>query len=553
MSDTEFMGFPKMGRLSRECWVTEKIDGTNAQIYITDDGQMLIGSRTRWITPESDNFGFARWATEHKDELLQLGPGRHFGEWWGCLDAETSVKLADGSIKRIGVIVNNKLDVEVMSYNFKSKQFEPKKVVGWKRGPSTNDWISMGYKRKHRGGRGVVVTLTPNHVVFTRRDGNVVELPASDLQVGDTVFLPGESIGHYQREMIRGSVLGDGSISDHSFHAGHSNHAYANTKARILGSCLSGVSEATSGKGSKMLVVHSKSLAAVREIEEEIYREGAKHPTEDYIMSLGPVALAFWYMDDGCLNTQEVRSPCSSLYIQGFDSDTVSVISITLNRRGYENYIISAGGGCGKAIRFTPNGTLRLHTDISPFVPPEMQYKLIQEFRSQANFWNSVEPSPSDLFGLVESEITCLKPGTPRSKVRYDIEVEDNHNFIANGVLVHNSGIQRGYGLPKGEKRFSLFNVSRWCLAGQTPSRIPTGDPRIEKYQDVLPACCHLVPVLYRGVFDTAFIEGALTLLGAKGSFAAPGFMNPEGIIVFHTAANIGFKKTLGDDGHKGQ
>jgi hypothetical protein len=194
----DFEPFPKIARLSKECLVLEKIDGTNAQIYITDDGRMLIGSRTRWITPESDNHGFARWATEHKDELLQLGPGRHFGEWWG-------------------------------------------------------------------------------------------------------------------------------------------------------------------------------------------------------------------------------------------------------------------------------------------------------------------------------------------------------------------SGIQRGYGLPKGEKRFSLFNVSRWCLAGQTPSRIPTGDPRIEKYQDVLPACCHLVPVLYRGVFDTAFIEGALTLLGAKGSFAAPGYQNPEGIIVFHTAANVGFKKTLGDDGHKGQ
>jgi RNA ligase. len=79
----EFDEFPKIARLSRMMTITEKIDGTNAQIFIGDDGEVLVGSRTRWITPEDDNFGFARWAQEHKDELLQLGPGRHFGEWWG--------------------------------------------------------------------------------------------------------------------------------------------------------------------------------------------------------------------------------------------------------------------------------------------------------------------------------------------------------------------------------------------------------------------------------------------------------------------------------------
>lgn len=83
MSEHEFVGFPKMARLSREVIVTEKIDGTNAQIYITDDGQFLTGSRTRWIVPGDDNFGFSAWAHEHKDELMTLGPGHHFGEWWG--------------------------------------------------------------------------------------------------------------------------------------------------------------------------------------------------------------------------------------------------------------------------------------------------------------------------------------------------------------------------------------------------------------------------------------------------------------------------------------
>jgi len=78
-----FAGFPKIPRLSRPCVVTEKIDGTNAQIYITEECQIYAGSRNRWLTLYKDNYSFCRWVEDHREELLQLGPGRHFGEWWG--------------------------------------------------------------------------------------------------------------------------------------------------------------------------------------------------------------------------------------------------------------------------------------------------------------------------------------------------------------------------------------------------------------------------------------------------------------------------------------
>lgn len=79
-----FVEWPKIARLSREIIVTEKLDGTNAQIIISDDGtQIAAASRTRLITPEDDNFGFAGWVERNKEALLQLGPGRHYGEWWG--------------------------------------------------------------------------------------------------------------------------------------------------------------------------------------------------------------------------------------------------------------------------------------------------------------------------------------------------------------------------------------------------------------------------------------------------------------------------------------
>lgn len=80
---SDFVEFQKIPRYSREMVVTEKIDGTNAQVVVTEEGLVLAGSRSRFITPEADNFGFAAWVRAHEEELRGLGVGRHFGEWWG--------------------------------------------------------------------------------------------------------------------------------------------------------------------------------------------------------------------------------------------------------------------------------------------------------------------------------------------------------------------------------------------------------------------------------------------------------------------------------------
>ena len=79
-----FEEFPKIARLNRDCVISEKIDGTNAQVIVGEDGEIVAASRSRIIYPEDDNFGFARWVRENADELRTLGPGRHFGEWWGA-------------------------------------------------------------------------------------------------------------------------------------------------------------------------------------------------------------------------------------------------------------------------------------------------------------------------------------------------------------------------------------------------------------------------------------------------------------------------------------
>jgi RNA ligase len=80
----EFAPFPKISRLSREIVITEKLDGTNAQVIITEDGQIAAASRKCLIVPgKRDNYGFAGWVQENAADLMRLGVGRHFGEWWG--------------------------------------------------------------------------------------------------------------------------------------------------------------------------------------------------------------------------------------------------------------------------------------------------------------------------------------------------------------------------------------------------------------------------------------------------------------------------------------
>lgn len=79
----EFREFQKIPRLNRPVIVTEKLDGTNACVVISDDAQVAAQSRSRIITPTEDNHGFARWVEAHREELLTLGPGYHYGEWWG--------------------------------------------------------------------------------------------------------------------------------------------------------------------------------------------------------------------------------------------------------------------------------------------------------------------------------------------------------------------------------------------------------------------------------------------------------------------------------------
>ena len=136
------------------------------------------------------------------------------------------------------------------------------------------------------------------------------------------------------------------------------------------------------------------------------------------------------------------------------------------------------------------------------------------------------------------------------SRNRYITPKDDNYGFAgwaernADELFLLNvgrhfgewwgNGIQRGYGLK--EKKFSLFNVGRFTK----------GEPREKQIK--IPPCCDLVPVIYSGVFLGDCPDRALDSLAFYGSMAAPGFMDPEGIIIYHEASKVSFKKTLKND-----
>jgi hypothetical protein len=141
----------------------------------------------------------------------------------------------------------------------------------------------------------------------------------------------------------------------------------------------------------------------------------------------------------------------------------------------------------------------------------------------------------------VGSKNRWIYPGGSRDNMGFAQWVSDNL-----GDLVHvlgegrhygewwGPGIQRGYGLAK--KQFSLFNIARWY-------ELPVNGGLVNK-----------VPVLYAGPNAPWVVERAMADLEQAGSIASPGFMRPEGIVWWHTAGNVGFKKTFeNDEKGKGQ
>jgi hypothetical protein len=461
---------------------TVKLHGTNSGVCYNNESGFWTQSRKRIITPKNDNAGFAFFAETHQDAYIeiinQIAADNDisldeytvsvFGEWAGCFTYSTPILLADGTKMPIGKIVNNKMNVDVMSYNMITGNLEPKSVINWHKNGQTDQWLKINVKRRKRGGRSTSIICTPNHSIFINTNGVISEVPASKLNIGDKVLVNCNTLHYTLKEFLKGTILGDGSFSSkREIVVSHSddNQKFYNDFIEKIFNGISSTRSGVSGYGSNMKTHNIHAFPEIEDIYNELYSTDntRKLPTFEYLNTLSPIALATWYMDDGSLavHNKENRQVKACLHVEGFGSDTVELISSWFNSRGFEcNTIVNKRGN--KELRLSPKGTNSFLYHIAPYVLKEFNYKLPSYLHNigKINWWTHIVGEYDN--SILSTEIKSIEsytPDTAHKKERYDITVNDNSNYFANGILVHNSGIQKNVAISELDKAFYLFGV----------------------------------------------------------------------------------------------
>jgi len=365
------------------------------------------------------------------------------GVMFGCLSYSTRVTLADGTQEMIGKIVNQKRDVEVLSYNFETGEVEPKKVVDWYRNGKTDHFLQFTALRPIQSGKAQFA-VTPNHKIRTP-DG---WRPAGELKVGDNVLLAVEErLSDFQMEVIRGGLMGDAALSKAKrrsvgpqaarFRMGHGGvqAEYLEWKTSLL----SNIPMCRSVNEDGDVFADLTPLYELAELRDEVYgSDGRKSFSWDYLKALTPLSLAVWYMDDGHLDVRDEAATSARIQICVNAMDVETRERLVEHLRDTWDLDVRLTSVRQKAIIvFSKLEAEEFQAIIAPYVHPSMAYKLLPQFRGRFD----VTPSFREMSRvLVPSPIVDIhrKPIT-RSMEKFDLEVEGNHNYFADGVLVHNS------------------------------------------------------------------------------------------------------------------
>jgi len=366
------------------------------------------------------------------------------GVLFGCFSYGTRVTLADGTQEKIGKIVNQKLPVEVLSYDFATGDVVPRKVVNWFDNGPTEQFLQFSVARGGKNGR-TQFACTPNHQIMT--PGGWRE--AQELAVGDRVL---QAVPHhlsaFQWEALLGMLMGDGALSPtRSGHGarlrwGHGARqtAYAGWKASLFANMH--VSRSTNAKEAVFFDV--QPLPELAELREAVYVGGKKVLSHDYLKHLTPLSLALWYLDDGSFALRSKGLQRRTAGGSGRAEICVEAMEPTSRHRLAE-YLADTWGirpklivRSGKAIlQFPTAETAKLHALIAPFVHPSMEYKLLPAYRGRFAVEPVFSPARDELVPMPIVEIG-VKPRT-RSMHRFDLEIEGTHNYFVDGVMVHNS------------------------------------------------------------------------------------------------------------------
>ena len=378
------------------------------------------------------------------------------GVMFGCFSYGTRVTLADGTQEKIGKIVNQRMPVEVLSYDPELGRTVPRKIVNWFDNGVADEFLQIsvaGISGPSGNGRAQM-GVTANHQILT--PGGFRD--AGELTVGDRVVINAERrLSDQQWQVVLGGLLGDGNLSP-----GHDPRSpvtrfrmgspvrqgprqvdYLDWKCALLGN----IPQSRSTRPSGAVHVDLTSLPELAEVRQVVYQgDGRKHITWDYLKALTPLALAIWYQDDGSFAPRTEGKQARTRGGSGRAEICVQAMSPASRERLVEHLagafdlhprLRLRGARQQAMLTFDAAQTRALHELIAPYVHPSMADKLLPSLRGRfavtAQFCEpEMVPIPSVVAG------GRGKPPTP-AKHRVDIEVEGSHTYLADGVVVHNS------------------------------------------------------------------------------------------------------------------
>jgi recombination protein RecA len=370
------------------------------------------------------------------------------GVMFGCFSAGTRVVLADGTTEKIGKIVNQKLPVEVLSYDPETDRVVPRKVVNWFNNGNAERFLQFTVEKSHGNGRSQFAA-TENHLI--RTPGGWRE--AGELIAGDRVMASEtHRLSDQQWQVVLGSLMGDGNLSPNRrdrngvrFRLGHGakQRDYLEWKVSLLGNIP--VSRTSNAKGAEF--ADFTPLPELAELQRTVYMgDGKKTLTEDYLKALTPLALAIWFMDDGTFTLRSKGLQQRTLGGSGRVQFCVEAMSsgsrdrLVAYLRDTHGFDVAwrASGTAGKAVlTFSTAASRRFLELVAPYVHSSMDYKLLEGLRGRF----AVEPEfVKPTLRLVPARILDVHIKPPaRSMRKFDLEVEGNHNYFVDGVMVHNS------------------------------------------------------------------------------------------------------------------
>jgi recombination protein RecA len=373
------------------------------------------------------------------------------GVLFGCMSYTTRVTLADGSQEKIGKIVNQRMPVEVRTYDPETNAIVNRPVTNWFDNGPAERFLQFTVAKAGGNGRSQFAA-TENHLI--RTPGGWRE--ASEIAPDDRVMVSETArLSDQQWQVVLGGLMGDGHLAPNRrgrsgvrYRMGHSAKqiGYLDWKCAVLGN----IGQSRSIRPNGAVHVDLTPLAELGELRQVIYwGDGKKHITEDFLKALTPLALAVWYMDDGAFTIRskgiqartvggsgrievciEAMSPGSRVRLADYLRDV----------HGVDCRVRLSGAGRKAVLVMSRAGTDRFQEIIAPYVHPSMDYKLLPRLRGQF----AVAPEfaePREVLVPARVLDVHVKPRT-RTMHRFDIEVggqDGTHNYFVDGVMVHNS------------------------------------------------------------------------------------------------------------------